>query len=253
MSLNLIYFSPTGSTKKAVETLASAWDLYRNDIDISIPDTDYSTYNFTSEDLCIIGVPSFGGRVPPIATDHLRKMKSDNTPTIIVTTYGNRAYEDTLLELKNEAKECGFKVVAAVSVVTEHSIMHQFATGRPNNKDLDEIVSFGKKIKDSISSNTTTSDLQVPGNMPYREFSVLPIRPKAKKDCPKCGVCASVCPTKSIPIDSPDKTDDTCISCMRCISVCPNGARSVNKIVLLAASQKLKKACSGYKENELFI
>lgn len=153
MNLNLIYFSPTGSTKKVVETLASSWNMPKINIDISISDDDYSTYSFPSDDLCIIGVPSFGGRVPSIAIDHLKKMNSNNTPTIIVVTYGNRAYDDTILELQDTASEYGFRIVAAISAVTEHSIIHKFTTDRPNNEDLDEIISFGEKIKEVLSSN----------------------------------------------------------------------------------------------------
>ncbi len=49
------------------------------------------------------------------------------------------------------------------------------------------------------------------------------------------------------------KTDaESCVSCMRCLSVCPQKARSVSRVLLAASSMKLKKACSGYKKNELF-
>ena len=251
MNLNLIYFSPTGSTKKVVEALSTSWDTPKTNIDISLPNKDYTAYSFFPDDLCIIGVPSFGGRVPSIAIDHLKEMKSNNTPTIIVATYGNRAYDDTLLELKDIASECGFKIIAAIAAVTEHSIMHQFATNRPTKEDLNEIIGFGERIKASLSSN---SDIMVPGNRPYREYSGVPLKPKTNENCNKCGICASLCPTKSIPHDNPNTTDDsTCISCMRCISVCPNDARYLNKAVLLGVSQKMKKVCSSYKKNELFL
>lgn len=254
MKLNLIYFSPTGGTKKTVEILSNTWNLEKNIIDISIPDKNYSIYSFSSDELCIIGVPSFGGRVPSVAIDHLKQMNSCNTPTILVATYGNRAYEDTLLELKDTAEECGFKIVAAITAVTEHSIMNQFATGRPNEEDYAEILNFGKTIKDTLSKNLNLSDLKIPGNRPYREYNGVPLKPTTSKDCHKCGICASLCPTNAIPKDNPNKTENTlCISCMRCISVCPNSARSLNKLLLLPASQKLKKVCSTPKKNELFI
>lgn len=253
MNLNLIYFSPTGSTKKVVETLASSWNMPKINIDISISDDDYSTYSFPSDDLCIIGVPSFGGRVPSIAIDHLKKMNSNNTPTIIVVTYGNRAYDDTILELQDTASEYGFRIVAAISAVTEHSIIHKFTIDRPNNEDLDEIISFGEKIKEVLSSNAI-SGIIVPGNRPYKEYGGVPLKPKTNKNCHKCGLCASLCPSKSISHDNPSITDDsTCISCMRCISICPNHARYLNKVMLFIASQKMKKVCSTYKKNQLFL
>ena len=33
--------------------------------------------------------------------------------------------------MEDVAKECGFDVIAAVAAVAEHSIMHQYAAGRP--------------------------------------------------------------------------------------------------------------------------
>ena len=107
----------------------------------------------------------------------IKKLKSNNTPTIIVVTYGNRAYDDTILELKDSASECGFRIVAAIAAVTKHSIIHQFATDRPNKEDLDEILSFGKKIKDVLYSNST-SNIIIPGNKPYRDYGGVPLKTK---------------------------------------------------------------------------
>ncbi len=58
----------------------------------------------------------------------------------------------------------------------------------------------------------------------------------------------------AIRADDPTVTDNAaCISCMRCIAVCPQKARSVSKVLLAAGSMKLKKECSGYKRNEVFL
>ena len=46
---------------------------------------------------------------------------------------------------------------------------------------------------------------------------------------------------------------EKCISCMRCVAICPKKARKLNKVLLFAASQKMKKACGGRKKNELFL
>lgn len=42
--------------------------------------------------------------------------------------------------------ESGFRCVAAVAAVAEHSIMHQFASGRRDQKDLEELGQFARSI-----------------------------------------------------------------------------------------------------------
>ena len=214
------------------------------------------TNDFSKEDLCIIGVPSFGGRVPAIALERIKALSGNNATAILITVYGNRAYEDTLIELEDTLIEKNFTCQAAIAAIAEHSIMHQFATGRPDQNDLTVLSDFVRKIKEK-DNNSIKSDhlpVHVPGNRPYREYGTIPLIPGASHTCGSCRLCAAKCPSGAIPSDNPTQTDkDKCISCMRCISVCPTHSRKLNPLMLAAASQKLKKACSGRKENELFL
>lgn len=74
------------------------------------------------EDFAIIAMPVFAGRVPALAVERLRRIKSNHARCAIVAVYGNRTYDDALLEMQDVATEMGFRVVAAVSTVAEHSI-----------------------------------------------------------------------------------------------------------------------------------
>lgn len=132
--------------------------------------------------------------------------------------------------------------------------MRQYAASRPDAQDEKELASFAQIIREHIASDAPSTPLNLPGNRPYREYNGVPIKPQASQSCTQCGLCAKECPVGAIDTDSPSKTDThRCISCMRCIAVCPQKARSVSSILLAASSMKLKKACSGYKHNELFL
>ena len=168
--------------------------------------------------------------------------------------YGNRAYDDTLLELKTILRNSGFCCVAAVAAVAEHSIMHRYAQGRPDHKDLEELSQFAKQIWQRIEEGRIPDDLVLPGSSPYREYHGVPIKPVTKKNCTNCGLCAKKCPVQAIPLTNPSKTDHKkCISCMRCIGICLTHSRSINKILAAIAANKMKKSCSESKKNELFL
>ena len=80
------------------------------------------------------GVPTYAGRFPKLLQPYTEKIKGNNSLAVFVATYGNRDYEDSLLELKNIFEDNGFKTLAASTFVTEHSSTSKLATKRPNAK-----------------------------------------------------------------------------------------------------------------------
>lgn len=254
MRLVQIYFSPTGGAKKVLGIISSVWDCEKTEVDLSNPNRDFSNIMLGESDLCLIAVPSFGGRVPEIALSRLREIKGNGASAVLIAVYGNRAIDDTLLELKDTLVPLGFCCIAAVSAVAERSIMRCYGTGRPDKEDERELLAFARSIREAAGRVNPGQGLAVPGGFPYREYNGVPFRPKSSKACTRCGLCARECPVKAIPEDDPSSTvEDKCISCMRCIAVCPRQARSLNKAVLFAASRKMKGACAGRKGNKLFL
>ncbi|MEG1410936.1 MAG: 4Fe-4S binding protein [Romboutsia sp.] len=254
MKLFKIYFSPTGGTKKIADLISRQFDFETIELDLSNSMEDFSKFTFNEKDLCVVAVPSFGGRVPMVAISNINKLKGNGSKVILVATYGNRAYEDVLLELKDTLTTLGFFCIAGITSVTEHSIMHQFATGRPDLQDKEELIKFSGEIKEVLKQGKVSKDLYVPGNNPYKEYKVIPLVPEARQGCMKCGICAIKCPVDAISKDNPILVEkEKCISCMRCIAICPNKARSVDEALILAISKKLEKVCSQRKMNELFL
>ena len=255
MNVSQIIFSPTGGTKQVADTITNVWGMAVNEIDLTNAETDFATLSLSKEDIAIIAVPSFGGRVPSIATQRISKIRGNQARCVIVCVYGNRAYEDTLIELNDIAAKSGFKVIAAIAAIAEHSIMHQYAAGRPDAKDQQELQDYAKKILEKINSSVAeTSTPQIPGNSPYKKAGGAGLVPKANSNCTNCGLCAKNCPAQAISKENFKVTDNKkCISCMRCVAKCPQSARKVNGAMVSAAALAMKKACSARKENELYI
>lgn len=255
MKVSQIVFSPTGGTEKVAEIITSAWGMPIRKIDLSNGETDYSSLSFETDDIAIIAVPSYGGRVPGLATQRISNIQGNHTPCVIVCVYGNRAYEDTLVELHDIAEKSGFRVIAAVAAIAEHSIMHQYATGRPDESDRSELESFAGKILEKINGDLSGAVMpKIPGNRPYKKMGAASLIPKAGNDCTYCGLCAGQCPAQAISKENPKVTDSKkCISCMRCVAQCPQSARKVNGAMVSVVALAIKKACSTRKENELYV
>ncbi len=248
MNIVEIVFSPTGGTEKVADLIGKHWNENPSRIDLSDAATDFSKCEITGQDMVVIAMPSFGGRAPAVAIERLRKIHGNGARCVLVCVYGNRAYEDTLVEMEDAAKECGFQVTAAISAVAEHSIMPQYATGRPDETDRKQLMDFADQILGKTEPVST-----IPGSRPYKKAGGAGLVPKPDKSCVKCGLCAKTCPVQAIDSNQLIVDSKKCISCMRCIKLCPQNARKVNGMMVSAAALAIKKSCSVRKENELFL
>lgn len=248
-----IIFSPTGGTRKVADAICKGFGEEVSVIDLCTPEKRNEKLRCEYGDFALIAFPVFGGRIPALAAQRLKEVEANGAKCAIVVAYGNRAYDDALVELKDLCESCGFRVVAAVSASVEHSIVREYGAGRPDKADREELEAFGQSIKAKLLKASETSGPKIPGNRPYKKAGAGP-NPKADKSCTGCGICAKSCPVGAIPADNLRSVDKSlCISCMRCVSVCPEGARSIGSVMNFLVRTALKKPCAQRKPNELFL
>ena len=118
-----------------------------------------------------------------------------------MAVYGNRDYEDALLELNDIAADRGFHVVASCACIAQHSIASEVGKGRPDENDSAWIRDFAKRVEKKIESGED-DEFTVPGNHPYRDGSGKSVAPISLPACGMCGACAEACPVNAISFEA---------------------------------------------------
>lgn len=250
MGIYSIYFSPTKGTKKVADLFVHDYGT-AEEIDLCKPMAEKRT--FFREDVCFFAVPSYGGRVPQTAVERMKNFKGNGAKAVLIVVYGNRHYDDTILELHDVLREKGFCCTAAVAAIAEHSIMRQFAAGRPDQEDREQLMVFAQEIRKKLETPIETEVL-VPGKRPYKEYKGVSLQPETTGPCNDCGICVRACPVCAISTGKPGGTDrEECISCMRCIQICPSHARNLDETILNSVAEKMSPLFRERKKNELFL
>ncbi len=252
MECSLLLFSPTGGTKKAALILCRALGAKTEIYDISRP--DFAFAGARGDGIAIIAMPSFAGRAPALAAERLKRANGGGMPCVLLCVYGNRAFEDTLVEMDDIARQCDFNVIAAVAAIAEHSIVRQFAAGRPDAVDEKNLAEIGRQIGRKLAEETVGHDFAIPGNRPYKQTAGAALVPQATAECIACGLCAANCPAEAIPVADPAQTDrELCIACMRCVEICPVHARQTDEKIREMIAARIGPVCSIRKECEYWL
>ena len=246
-----IFFSPSGTTKKVVDQIASNFEGLKEEYSLLSFDSDKE---FGEDELVIVGLPIFAGRLPKTASERLAKFKGNNTPAIAITNYGNANIGDALLELRDILLENNFRIIAAGATVSHHSIFSNVAVGRPDESDIEKINEFSQKCLEKLKSGET-DNVEIPGERQGIELKQLPFVVSCDESlCAFCYDCITVCPEKAIPDDDPVETDlDLCSRCTACISICPEDARSFTGEAFETKKPAFEEANSERKEPEFFL
>ena len=252
---HLVFFSPTHTSAKVARAIAEGIGMGRR-IETDLTLDEGTSPILIENSLTIIAIPVYAGRVAPKALERINRIKGKNSLSILVAVYGNRDYEDALVELRDTTISLGFTPLAACAFIGEHSYSRPnmpIAEGRPNTEDLQQAFDFGKLCLKKMKGNEHPKEFYIKGNVPYRQVGTpTPAAPISNENCFGCGECIDLCPTHAISMNNEGKivTDIYhCIKCCACVKECPIGAR----IFDTPYTAKLHQMCSTPKEPEYFI
>ena len=238
-----VYFSATGTTEKVVTTLAKtvAQELgaQYQAFSFNLPKSREDELTFGPDDLVVMGMPVYAGRVPNLLLPYVRdKVKGNGTLAVPVVLYGNRNFDDGLMELKNVMRDNGFMPVAAGAFVGEHSFSTILGAGRPDADDMALVDELAHKAAEKVKGLTEVpaQAVEVEGCDPIRPYytprdrhgnpiNILPVKPKTSDACTQCGLCAQQCPLGAIDAEDAHQVPGKCMKCNRCVKHCPVGAK----------------------------
>lgn len=263
-----MYFSPSSGTKKIIlgigERIFEKKTIYKGRIiDFTLPMQRENGERFTNEDILIIGVPVYAGRVPNVLLNYLNTIRGKNSLAIPVVVYGNRHYDDALIELNDILIENGFRVIAGGAFIGEHSFSRVLAKDRPDNKDIDIARDFADKVYNKLELGDY-SGTKINGNRPYRPYykprdendtpvDIRKVKPKTNDDCIDCKICSQVCPMGSIPYEDVTALVGICIKCCACVKLCPMQAKYFDQKDYLRHKKELEENCTERRIPEVFI
>lgn len=252
------WFSPVYHTRELARKLGQEIashleDAVLHDCDLTDYDSSPGVISCGTSDIAIIAAPVYAGRIPPVFANRLEKIRVEGTPAILLTAYGNRAYENALAELRGLALKSGFLPVGACACVARHTIALIYGEGRPDKEDLHELAEFGKKCAVMLQGKRSFKTVAVPGQTPETPAPVFPLPQAVNENCVQCGICQQKCPVRAIDLADPAKVNlQKCICCMRCVALCPEAARVPKPEFISGITEKLRQVCSVRHANDFF-
>ena len=268
-TVHAVHFSPTGTVEKTVcriaRNLAKSLGAAYQEFSYAIPANREKELSFTDHDLVVWGSPTYAGRVPNLLLPYLTgKVQGNGALAVPVVLFGNRNFDDSLMELHHILRDDGFTCIAAGAFVGEHAFSTTLGAGRPDAADEKEMDIFSSLIAEKLLSEDYCETIPA-GNDPIAPYftprdrhgnpiNILKVKPKTDPAlCDGCGLCVQKCPMGSIEESDPTVVSGVCIKCCACVKCCPHGAKYYDDAGYLYHKQELEEVYTDRARNAIFV
>lgn len=266
--LACVYFSPTGGTKKVIRKIGTAMSgkskLPIRSINVTLPEARKSALTFSKDQILLFALPVYAGRLPNVLLPWLNTIEGNGATAVPVVVYGNRSYDDALIEWRDLLIKAGFRVIGAGAFVAEHAFSTTLGGGRPDEKDMQKAICFGEALAEKYVDGNL-SPVHVPGTpYPYSGYyqprdgsgnplDIRKVTPKTAESCIDCKRCARLCPMGSLSYQDVSLLTGICIKCCACVKGCPVGAKYFDDPAFLYHKEDLEAKFTRRAEPEFFV
>lgn len=269
-TIRKVYFSATGTTQKVADALAASLAQKLNakvvTNDFTLPAAREQELCFAADELVLFGLPVYAGRVPNLLLPFVsKKVVGGGALAVPFVLYGNRNFDDGLIELRNVLEANGCHTIAAGAFVGEHSFSYTLGAHRPDDADMQVVEKLAELIAQRVNTleKAPETPIEVKGCDPIRPYytprdragnpvNILKVKPKTNDKCTNCGLCAEVCPMGSISRENPAEVTGICIKCGACFKKCPVGAKYYDDEGYLYHQHELEEGYARRAEPEIF-
>lgn len=267
-----VYFSATGTTKRVAAAIAreiaQETETEYGTFDFTLPSAREDGLCFGKGDVVVFGTPVYAGRVPNVLLKYLATVKGNGALAVPVVLFGNRDFDDALIELRDILTADGFLPVAGAAFVGEHAFSYVLAAGRPDDQDMQKAREFGRLAAAKLSeaqAGDTLKALRVDGTeKPYRGYfqprdragkpiDIRKAKPLTGEACDDCKLCADICPMGSISHEDVREITGICIKCGACVKRCPKKAKYLDDAGYLYHKTELEEGLLRRAEPKVFL
>lgn len=235
-----VYFSATGTTEKVVTAaaalIAEQLGAEYAEYDFTLPQAREAVPKFSAGELVVFGVPVYAGRIPNLLLPYVKTIQGNGAAGIPIVLFGNRAYDDALIELRDVMQDNGFHTVAAAAFVGEHSFSTVLGAGRPDAEDMEQVRAFAELSAQKLDmlarfgapvevNGAKDRVYYQPKRTDGKKIDIRKVKPQTSDACDHCGLCAQLCPMGAIDPNDVTSTPGICIKCGACIKKCPKQAK----------------------------
>lgn len=244
----ILYFSPTGNTKKLANHLSKALDqcaVHRLE--------ESNPHDFKGTEHLVVLYPIHGFNPPRTVKRFVKKIKYTIPKVSLIAVGCARAkINDSVSQgLKRHFRKQASEIILDEVVDMPLTLVIDFKAEMKKEvieKTMNDMLTYASLIKSNTISkrkiSLTSRILNTIGKLESPAARLFGLELHAKKSCTSCGICVKNCPEENIKFNKKmhPKFKFSCSMCLRCIYDCPEQSITpyISKFIPIKGGYKLE-------------